>query len=244
MRDLHTISEPNTQDLPALAQQIREAHSAVQKAGAALLHHAMAAGDALITAQVKVTGNWKTWLREHCFLGVRTALIYVRLARHRAIIEAELGRAGDLSLRAALRLITKPKTAGESKKKTTELSLIDHWKRAASTERTVFLDAIGIEGIRKAASLDFFRKLQERARVEKVESNPDASITSLICKALSHVVTADAPQTSDPVAAGNINEALNSLRAVLKKLGTIQHTYHDISVGISAGKVRTTRRAA
>src|SRR5262249_22551129 len=123
-------------------------------------------------------------------------------------------------------------------------TLLDYWKRASDSERTAFLDHVGVDGIRIAASLDFFRQLQERVRVEKINSNPDASITSLICKALSHIVAADDPKSSDPLATGNRNEALNSLRAVLKKLSTTQHSYHDISVGISAGKARATRRAA
>jgi hypothetical protein len=240
MQDIK-VPPADTQDLAELARRIREAHRAVHSAGAALLHHAMAAGDALITAQAKVTGNWKRWLRENCFLSVRTAFVYVQLAHHRTVIEAE--RAGDLSLRAALRLIAKPR--GEAKKAAkNQPTLLDYWKRASDSERTAFLDHVGVDGIRIAASLDFFRKLQERVRVEKVNSSPDASITSLISKALSHIAAADDPKSSDPVTAGNINEALNSMRAVLKKLGASQHTYHDISVGISARKARATRRAA
>jgi hypothetical protein len=244
MHGTHTISQTDTQDLPALAKTIRDEHHAVQAAGGALLHHAMNAGDALTAAQEKVSGNWKSWLRENCFLSVHTALVYQRLARHRKQIEAQVERAGDLSLRAALRLIAEPRSGEKTKKKATDLSLIDHWKRTPATERTIFLDAIGIDGIRKAASLDLFRKLREQVRIEKVNSNPDASITNLICKALSHVVAADAPQTSKPVADGNINEALNSLRAALKKLGVLGRTYHEISVEIPTGKARATRRAA
>jgi hypothetical protein len=168
-------------------------------------------------------------------------LVYQQLARHREQIEAEVARIGDLSLRAARRLIAGPRRGGEKKKKTP--ALLDHWKCAFATERTTFLDAIGIDGIRKAASLDLFRQLRERARVEKVDSSPDTAITSLIVKALSHITTADAPQTTKPVADGNINEALNSLRAAIKKLGASQHTYHDIAVAISAAKARTRRAA-
>jgi hypothetical protein len=246
MKNVDTISPTDTQDLSTLIERIHDEHRAVQAAGGALLHHAMNAGDVLTVVQKKVSGNWKSWLRENCsFLSVHTALVYQRLARRREWIEAEVERVGDLSLRAALRLTAKPKGgAKKNNKAKSRPTLLDHWKRASDVEQTTFLDHVGVDGIRKSASLDFLRKLQERARVEKVESNPDASVTNLIRKALSHIVSADAPQTSKPVAAGNINEALNSLRAVLKKLGTIQHTYHDISVGISAGKVRTTRRAA
>jgi hypothetical protein len=74
------------------------------------LHQDLAVGDALIEAQARVSSNWKQWLRENCFLSVRTALLYQRLARHRAEIEAEIERAGELSLRAAVRLIAEPST--------------------------------------------------------------------------------------------------------------------------------------
>jgi hypothetical protein len=245
MRDTRTISQPDTQDLPlpTLAKTIRDEHRAVQAAGGALLHHAMNAGDALTVAQEKVSGNWKSWLHENCFLSVHTALVYQRLARHREQIEAEVERAGDLSLRAALRLIVKPR--GEAKKAAkNQPTLLENWKRASDIERTTLLDHVGVDGIRRAASVDFLRKLQERVRVEKVNSNPDALITDLFSKALSLIVTADAPETSKSVADSNIHEALNSLRMVVKKLGASQHTYHDISVGISAGKARATRRAA
>jgi hypothetical protein len=234
----------DTQDLPTLAKIIRNEHRAVHSAGAALLHHAMAAGDALITAQAKVAGNWKLWLRENCFLGVRTALIYVRLARHRAVIEAELGRVGDLSLRAALRLIAEPRSGEKTKKKTAELSLIDYWKRAPATERTIFLDAIGIDGIRRAASFDLFRKLRDQLRIDRVDSDPNTMITNLLRKALSHIAIADAPQTSGPVAAGNVAEALNSLRGVVKKLSVTDHDYHDIEVGIARAARAKRQRAA
>jgi hypothetical protein len=200
----------------------------------------MNAGDALAAAQKKVSGNWKSWLRENCFLSVDTALVYQRLARRREQIETELERAGGLSLRAALRLTAKPKSeAGQNKKSKNRPTLLDHWKRAPGNERTAFLDAIGTDGIRRAASLDLYRKLGHLLRAEKTQANPDATITNLICKALSHVASAEAPETSNPVASANNAEALASLRAVLKKLSTIRCTYHDVSIGISAvGKVR------
>jgi hypothetical protein len=198
----------------------------------------------LIAAQTKISAkNWRAWLRENCFVGVSTAFLYQQFARHRAEIEAELERIPYLSLCGARRLIAKPK--GETEKKTGgSPALLDHWKRASAVERTALLDNIGVDGICRNGSLDLLRKLQERVRAEKVNSNPDALITDLFTKALSHIVAADAPSASKPVEDGNINEAVASLRAVVKKLGAIRRSYHDISVGISAGKARATRRAA
>jgi hypothetical protein len=243
MQDIN-VPPADTQDLAELARRVREAHAAVRQASRTVLDRALAAGDALITAQVKISAkNWRVWLRDNCFLGVSTAFLYQQLARHRTEIEAELERVPHLSLCGARRLIAKPKGKTEKEAKG-QPTLLDYWKRTPSTERTIFLDAIGIDGIRKAASLDLFRQLREQVGVEKVNSNPDASITSLICKALSLVHVADAPQTSGPVAAAHTNEALNSLRAALKKLGVLGRTYHDISVGIPTGKARAPRRAA
>jgi hypothetical protein len=232
----------DTHDLPTLAKRIREEHHAVQVAGGALLHHAMNAGDALIVAQEKVSGNWKSWLRESCFLSVHTALVYQRLARHRERIEAELEHAGNLSLRAALRLIAKPR--GEAKKAAkNQPTLLDYWKRTDPIERTIFLDALGVDGIRKAASLNLFRMLKEQLRIDGVDSNPNAMITNLLRKALSHIAIADAPQTSAPVAAGNVAEALASLRGAMKKLSATDHDYHDIEVGIAAARAKRRRAA-
>jgi hypothetical protein len=165
------------------------------------------------------------------------------LARHREQIETEIDRIPHLSLRAARRLITKPKgEAGQNRPKD-KATLLDYWKRTASTDRTAFLDAIGIDGIRKAASLDLFRKLREQARIDKANSDPNTLITDLLRKALSHIAIADAPLTSAPVAAGNVAESLNSLRCVLKKLGAVNHDYHDIEVGIATARAKRRRAA-
>jgi hypothetical protein len=236
-----TIFQIDTQDLAELAKAIRDEHRAAQEASVTALHHALNAGEALIAAHAKVSGNWKNWLRDNCFLSVPTALLYQQLARHRLEIEAELERVPHLSLRGARRLIAKPK-GGTRKAAKNQSTLLDYWNRASDSERTAFLDHVDVDGIRRAASLDFFRKLQERVRLEKVNSNPDASITILLSKALSHIVAADAPGISKPDADGNTNEALNSLRTIVKKLGAIQRTHHDISVGISAARAK--RRAA
>jgi hypothetical protein len=72
-------------------------------------------GDDLNEAQSGVpSGKWKWWLKEkrfqikeNRFLSVRTAQLYQQLARHRDEIEAEIERVGELSLRAARKLITK-----------------------------------------------------------------------------------------------------------------------------------------
>lgn len=104
--------------LDELARQVRESRQAAQQAGVTVLHHILDAGDALNKAQTRVTLGWKRWLQDNCSiplaggelqpLSVRTALLYQQLAHHRGKIEAEIARVGELSLRGARRLISKP----------------------------------------------------------------------------------------------------------------------------------------
>jgi hypothetical protein len=249
MQHTDTFPPTDTQDLAELARRIREAHAASRQASLTALDSALAAGDALIAAQAKISAkNWRAWLQENCFLGVSTAFLYQQFARHRAEIETELERVPYLSLCGARKLIAKPK--GETKKKTAQGSptLQDHWKRASDVERTALLDNIGVDGIRRSGSLDLLRKLREQARVEKANSNPDASYTkfdatvaSLICKALSHVAATKSSNTSGP--ADNM-EALSALRATLTKLSAAGHTFHDIALTVSAEQASAMREAA
>ena len=113
--ELHIVaSEHNVQNdhcsvpLDELARQIRAGLELARRERCNALHHDLDIGDALLEPQARVSSGWKRWLRENCFLSVRTALLYQRLARHRAEIEAEIERVGELSLRAAVRLLTTP----------------------------------------------------------------------------------------------------------------------------------------
>ena len=101
---------PARQELAELAQRIRAALQASRADRCNALHHDLEVGEALVEAQNHVTTGWKHWLGENCSLSVRTAMLYMQLARHRAEIEAEIERVGgELSLRAAVRLVTKKK---------------------------------------------------------------------------------------------------------------------------------------
>jgi len=80
-----------TEDLTALAVQIRDAHAAVgaedeiacvaSKRG---LEQALVCGDLLIRAKKAAGhGNWLAWLRRECpMISVSTAEAYMLLARH------------------------------------------------------------------------------------------------------------------------------------------------------------------
>jgi len=78
--------------LEDLARQVRAGLELARRERCNALHHDLDVGDALLEAQARVSTGWKRWLRENCFLSVRTALLYQRLARHRDEIEAEIER--------------------------------------------------------------------------------------------------------------------------------------------------------
>jgi hypothetical protein len=133
--------------LDRLARRIREEQQAVQAAGATVLRHALEAGDALIEAQSRVTTNWKKWLRDNCFLCVRTAQLYQQLARHREDIEAAIAQAGDLSLRAACRLISKPKAEQEAGQEAEEHEDQDSENPAPMLTDVQLVDALTVKGL-------------------------------------------------------------------------------------------------
>jgi hypothetical protein len=106
---------PNVQDrsvpLDELADRIRERLKDAKTALANALAAALDAGDDLIAAQLRVTDTpWQRWLKDNCFLSLSSAKLYMQLARHREEIEAAIEQAGELSLRAARRLIAKKPT--------------------------------------------------------------------------------------------------------------------------------------
>jgi Protein of unknown function (DUF3102) len=95
--------------LDELAQRIVEELDHVKNSARRTLEHALAAGDLLTDANAKTKhGEWETWVREECGIPERTASMYMKLARGRKAIEAEIGNVADLSIRGALRLLAPP----------------------------------------------------------------------------------------------------------------------------------------
>jgi DUF3102 family protein len=102
-------------NLVALATTIRTAHAGVTLAATNLIEHAFTAGDALIAAKAAVEhGCWLPWLREECDLGEDRAERYMRIARGRAVLEADSARVRNLSLAGALRLLPLSKSTNRS----------------------------------------------------------------------------------------------------------------------------------
>src|SRR5262245_40491604 len=105
------VQEPHRSvPLEDLARRIRAGRQAIDQSIRNALRVALDVGDDLIQARSRVSvGHWGGWLKANCFLSARSAELYAQLARHRSEIEDALQRIPDLSLRAAARLIAKPK---------------------------------------------------------------------------------------------------------------------------------------
>ena len=93
--------------LPDLAARIRVEHRAVSSALRDSVRHAIAAGELLIEAKEQLGhGRWLPWLRDHCAISERTAQLYMRVAKNRAEIEAQIRNdVADLSLNEVAALL-------------------------------------------------------------------------------------------------------------------------------------------
>jgi hypothetical protein len=136
-------------DRKALIETVRSAHQTVCEAGRTALQAAITAGAALLRLKKLVNhGEWAHYLRHHCELSERTAQTYIQLAVHRVLIEANPQRAADLSLRGALKLISKKASdksgkSTQSAKTNVELSSLTFANWTAE-ERRQFVDAVGL----------------------------------------------------------------------------------------------------
>jgi Protein of unknown function (DUF3102) len=67
------------------------------------VRHAITAGELLIEAKRQLShGRWLPWLRDHCTISERTAQLYMRVAKSRTEIEAQMRNGvADLSLNEA-----------------------------------------------------------------------------------------------------------------------------------------------
>ena len=92
--------------LADLAARISGEHDEIVASLRQSLVHAMAAGDMLIEAKAMVGhGEWLPWLAEHCRIPKRSAQLYMRLAKHRELIETKSADVALLTINAAIELI-------------------------------------------------------------------------------------------------------------------------------------------
>jgi hypothetical protein len=134
-------------DLDELAERIKKEHSNVAIALQQGFMHASAAGELLIQAKAKAGhGKWLSWLQEECEIFVRTASLYMRLAKNRGRIADQVGNAvADLTLRGAMKLLSPPRQSDPHSEETAEGS--------ASTETASAADPLAIKDNRKALTM-------------------------------------------------------------------------------------------
>jgi hypothetical protein len=247
MADDMSSASPEVNVLDQLAGSVRASLQASRNDRCNALHHELDAGDALIEAQKRVSSGWKRWVRSNCFLSVRTAMLYQQLARHREEIEVEIERIGELSLRAAIRLVAKPNPTKSPKTK--RVLSPASWLAASPEERTQFLSEIGLPAILGAMPTSWAKIIEARVRgVAKASSgDSDARLSKIIRTALSHLAIADSPNTGKPAALGQEHAALAALRALNTALHAIDRDLHDVEIVLATAKSERTskrRRAA
>jgi hypothetical protein len=145
--------------LADLAVRIKAEHEAAASAMQRSVEHAINVGELLIQAKALLKhGQWLPWLEEHCAMPERTAQFYMRVARHRKIVEAEgkYARLADLTLEGVQKLLAAPLDDGESEKKARKPP---NYKRA-KIFREMKLGSETLEKI-KGTSLDNSRELDE-----------------------------------------------------------------------------------
>jgi len=186
-------------NLEELAERISEGHRAIEQlyeeASCNALHIALDTGQALIQAQSGVpTGEWERWLKGKC--PRRSAYLYMQLARHEAEIEAKLEENPNLSLRAARRLIAKPKpkisAAGDAEPLAEDDTSVPTrgWldpatlAKASDREVAAALAALGFERLLQCLPKGWDKQIQKRtdrqeaARLRRTDPNGYLSVVA------------------------------------------------------------------
>jgi hypothetical protein len=95
----------HSNSLAVLAARITKEHNAILNAVRRGLTHAIRCGELLLEAKAQIKeqyghGHWLPWLKKSCTIPLRTAQLYMRLAK------AEIRNDAHLSLREAVRQLT------------------------------------------------------------------------------------------------------------------------------------------
>ena len=150
------VSQVPPADLGDLAATVRAAHQGVMLAVTNMIEHALAAGDALIAAKAALEadvgyGHWLKWLKSECDLSEDRAERYMRVARGRAILEADSARVRNLSLTGALKLLPSSKAPPAAAQRRAHRTPIE--------DRSRLLDGIGSKALADAIPPDWNMKL-------------------------------------------------------------------------------------
>jgi hypothetical protein len=149
-------------NLDALAKEVCKHLQASAIAAQNFLEHALAVGNALIRAKEQIQhGEWLPWLKSFD-LSPDTAERYMKLARHRD--ELNSARVRNLSLSAALKLVTKPQPADSKPKKrkaATSFDALAWWSSASPEARSRFIDGVGLKPLLVAIPSSWWREAEE-----------------------------------------------------------------------------------
>jgi len=232
--------------LEDLAGQIRTGIRDLKNSLGNALRIALDVGDALVAARERVPpGKWQKWLRENCFLAVRTANLYVELAGRRDDIEAEIDRVGEMSLRAAKRLISR-KSEEEIDEETDEKREPAEKEPDATAALVAILDATPPAEITAALAtkgLDWFLKTvmpkqwiaqltAHVARLPRATVTPFLRESEVFRRALSLAAIANRADTKPETVVVNERESLTAL----SKLSTMLAGEHIDCVVVSVAK--------
>lgn len=208
-------------DRKALTEAVRAAHLAVCSAAQSIVREAITAGAALLKLKKLVNhGEFGHYLRRHCELGERTAQIYMQLAQHREVFEANPQRAADLSLRGALRLIGKSssKSAERTKSAKTPPALSSlAWSNATPEQRRHFLDGIGLVSLLAAIPPTWTAEIERR--VEGLHKAKTDKLSDAVTKALRHALSLQRAHKDKDQMAPGVAAALNTINNLLDKAG-------------------------
>ena len=214
--------------LEDLAHQVRAGLELARRERCNALHHDLDVGDALLAAQARVSTGWKRWLRENCFLSVRTALLYQRLARHRTAVEAEIERVGELSLRAAVRLLAQPRPESETakpEKPDPVARVVANLRALSDAQLTAVWTAYGLAPFLRTISAGLRSELERRIAGLRSHTKGDGPVllreSEVLRLALSHVRIAAMPDTTPANSKLAEVQALQALRALAKVLADV-----------------------
>ena len=237
MPDTHSASLAAEQSQAGLAEATAAAqreHLAVGHALGNALHHAMAAGDALLAARELVpAGRWQAYLRDRADISERSARVYLRVAKARALLERQ-SSAGPLSIAAALEYLkdpeasrkksaTKPKTGASS----TSFNALAWWANAPGEARQHFLDGVGLRPL--LAALPPTWRVEIERRAARHRSAGPSKLANTLTGALKTALSLQAGASRDQPAAG----VANALNGILNKLTSEGLDLHDVEIVVS-----------
>ena len=102
---MSTKNELAKSELTAISTQINSAHRECLSAMRSSIDHAIKAGDLLVQAKALVNhGDWLNWVSDNCSFSERTARAYMRVAKNKTAITA------DMTMIGALNMLSTPKT--------------------------------------------------------------------------------------------------------------------------------------